>query len=70
MARPDKPAGPRTPMNAKLKRHMREKARRSKLMRQRPATFKDKFVSGCLMAGLLSVLVFIAAVIYSCAVGE
>jgi hypothetical protein len=62
------PAEPR--MNAKLRRHFKEKARREKLLRQRPPGTKERFVSGCLVAFVLGVIAFIAAFTYACVVRE
>jgi hypothetical protein len=57
-------------MNAKLRRHYREKARREKLLRAKPPGTKERFVSGCIAVGILSVIVFIVAFTYACVVRE
>jgi hypothetical protein len=65
---PKEPAEPR--MNSKLRRHYKEKARREKLIRQKPPGTKERFVQGCMIFGIAAVIAFIAAFTYACVVRE
>jgi hypothetical protein len=60
----------RKPSTAKLKRHYREKERRTKAMRAKPPGAKEKLISGCMAAGLVGAIVFLAAVTWTCVFAE
>lgn len=60
----------RKPSSAKLKRHYREKERRTKAMRAKPPGPKEKLISGCMAAGLVGAIVFLAAVTWTCVFAE
>ena len=57
-------------LNAKLRRHFKEKARREKLLRQRPPGTKERFVSGCMAALIVGAIAFVLALTYACFVRE
>jgi len=52
--------------SAKVKRHFREKARRQKLLRQRPPGMKERLLSGCMAFGIVGAIAFIVALTWSC----
>ena len=60
----------RKPSSAKLKRHYRERERRTKAMRAKPPGTKEKLISGCMAAGFVGALVFLAAVTWTCVFAE
>ncbi len=60
----------RQPSTAKLKRHYREKERRTKAMRAKAPGAKEKLISGCMAAGFIGALVFLAAVTWTCVFAE
>ena len=56
------PLGPDgQPANAKVRRHLKEKLRREKLMRQKPPGFKERFIGGCFGLGIIVSIVFVIA---------
>jgi hypothetical protein len=52
-------------LNSKLRRHYKEKARREKLLRQKPPGVKERFVSGCFALGITGAIIFIVALIWT-----
>jgi hypothetical protein len=65
-----KPAARPERMNAQLKRHLREKARRERVLRQKPPGVKEKLVAGCFSVGIVGAVVFVVALIWACVTAE
>lgn len=63
------PSGPQI-SPAKKKRAARDKARRERAFRLKKPNFKDRFVTGCFLVGLLATLVLAVALTYSCFVAD
>lgn len=52
-------------LNSKLRRHYKEKARREKLLRQKPPGFKERFVSGCFALGITGAIILVVALLWT-----